>query len=669
MMDDGEATKRGGAEPSADLDRARAACEAILRHRPDDYHALNQIGLLALRSGALREARGRFEAAVAIRPEIASGHRQLALTLLRLGRPHAALERIDRALEHTPRDARSLALRGRILGRLDRIEEAAGCYSQALAAVPGHPAWRNSLGGLLVRLRRFGEALACFDEAVALGPDHAEAHTNRGLVLAALGRADEAVASHDRALVLRPDFPDAQVNRAVALLSLERFAEGWRDLEARKRRARPVGVSPPGSPLWRGQENLAGRSLLVLSEQGLGDTIQFCRYLPLLEARGARVLFGPQDSLVRLMASLDCSARLVDARAPDLSPDFHAPLMSLPLAFGTSPDVIPAPVPYLKPEPARVAEWKARLGGHGFRIGVAWQGSRAAADAGRSFPVAAFAVIAAIPGVRLISLQKGHGAEQLRSLPPGMAVEDPGEGFDAGGQAFLDTAAVIEVCDLVITSDTAVAHLSGALARPTWVVLQHAPDWRWMREREDSPWYPTMRLFRQTSIDDWPSAFDAVETALRDVLNRAPAPHIPVGWGEIIDKLTILEIKQDRIPGAEALANVRRELAAIEAIAVPPLRASPELAARKDQLAAVNRTLWNIEDALRDKEAGQAFDEEFIALARAVYRYNDERALIKQAINRLLGSDIVEEKSYGSDAPGPPAPDPDSTARGEEPHG
>ncbi len=390
-------------------------------------------------------------------------------------------------------------------------------YRQALALSPRRATWHNNLGGLLSGLRRFEQALDSFEQAIAVKPDHAEAHTNRGHTLAALGRTQEAIASHDRALVLQPAMADALVNRAVARLSLGRF-EGWGDLEARKLRKRPLGVRPLTTPLWLGEDDIAGRTLLVFSEQGLGDTIQFCRYLPLLEQRGARVLFSPQKPLTRLLATLSPTIQLVDADDAGLVHDFHTPLMSLPLAFGTTLDTIPARTSWLTAEPSRVADWKARLGQDGFRIGIAWQGSRTAADAGRSFPAAAFAGIAALPGVRLISLQKGHGADQLQSLPEGMTVEVPGPDFDAGDQAFLDTAAVMEGCDLVITSDTAVAHLAGALGRPTWVVLQYAPDWRWMRDREDSPWYPTMRLVRQTSPDDWGSAFDAVETALRELL-------------------------------------------------------------------------------------------------------------------------------------------------------
>lgn len=525
-MDDGETAEGGRTKPAEDVrkalalhragavDEARAACEAILRDRPDDYDALSLTGLLALRAGALKEALSRFEAAAAVHPEIASCQGLLALTLQQLNRPRAALQHVEQALALAPEDVRALSLRGRILKTLGRPEEAAASYRQALAINPRWAPWHNSLGVILVDLRCFNQALESFDQALAIKPDYAEAHTNRGHALVALGRAAEAIASHDRAMAINPALAGARVNRAFALLSLGRF-EGWRDLEARKW---PQGIRPLPTPLWLGEEDIAGRTLLIISEQGLGDTIQFCRFLPMLEQRGARVLFSPQKPLTRLLAPLGPKIELVDADDADLPHDFHAPLMSLPLALGTTLDTIPAQKAWLSAEPARVAEWTSRLGRGGFKIGISWQGSRTAADAGRSFPVAAFARIAALSGVRLISLQKGYGAEQLQSLPEGMTVEVPGPDFDAGDQAFLDTAAVMESCDLVITSDTAVAHLAGALGRPTWVVLQYSPDWRWLRDRDDSPWYPTLRLFRQTSPDDWSSAFDAVENALRELL-------------------------------------------------------------------------------------------------------------------------------------------------------
>jgi hypothetical protein len=246
----------------------------------------------------------------------------------------------------------------------------------------------------------------------------------------------------------------------------------------------------------------------------LGDTIQFCRYLPLLVKAGAKVLFAPHEKLRRLVSTVSDDIEIVDVDDRDLDFDYHVPLMSLPLAFRTTLESVPSDCPYLFAQPDRVTHWRDRLGSEGFKIGICWQGSRNKIDFGRSFPLSLFEGLSKIEGVRLVSLHRGDGEAQLADLPDGMVVETLGEDFDAGAEAFLDTAAVMHCCDLVITSDTAVAHLAGALGVRTWVALKYVPDWRWMLDREDSPWYPTMRLFRQGSRGDWPSVFDDMTKAL-----------------------------------------------------------------------------------------------------------------------------------------------------------
>jgi len=310
---------------------------------------------------------------------------------------------------------------------------------------------------------------------------------------------------------------------------------------------------------------------------------------------------------------------------------------------------IPAGVPYLRADDSRIERWRARLAGDDLRVGVCWQGNKGAIDRGRSFPLAALSALSQA-GVRLISLQKGDGAAQLAKLPDGLRVETLGEAFDAGPDAFLDSAAVLSLCDLVVTSDTAMAHLAGALGVTTWVALKAVPDWRWLTEGGSSRWYPTMRLFRQTSRGNWGPVFGEMASALGRLVAAAGArsstPRVPVSWGEVIDKITILEIKALHLKDVRARANVARELELLSAIADPQLAASPELAARKAALRAVNIALWDVEDALRRMEAAGRFDDAFVALARSVYRQNDERAAIKRQINELLDSEIVEEKSY-----------------------
>jgi len=273
-------------------------------------------------------------------------------------------------------------------------------------------------------------------------------------------------------------------------------------------------------------EPLAGKTLLVHAEQGLGDVIQFCRYLPMLEAQRVSVVFEVMPSLKALLRTLPPAIRLVGRGEPLPPVDYYCPLLSLPLAFNTRLDTIPAQVPYLTAETQRTARWMQRLGAlPGLRVGIAWQGNLAVEKLiwarGRSIPLAALEPLAQLRRVSLVSLQKGPGLEQLRNVPFAERIIDLSAELDRGPDAFLDTAAVMAGLDLVISSDTAVAHLAGALGRPVWTVLPASPEWRWGLERSDSPWYPTMRLFRQTTDGDWNTVVAAIAEALQNLSSGA----------------------------------------------------------------------------------------------------------------------------------------------------
>jgi hypothetical protein len=322
----------------------------------------------------------------------------------------------------------------------------------------------------------------------------------------------------------------------------------------------------------------------------------------------------------------------------------------LPYVFNTRLETIPAAVPYLVAEPALRDMWARRIGAEGFKIGVVWQGNAdPEADRARSMPLAALAPLAEIAGVRLISLQKGAGEEQLSKLPSSMKVETLGADFDAGADAFVDTAAAMTCLDLVVTCDTSIAHLAGALALPVWVALKSDAEWRWLTRRADSPWYPTMRLFRQSRRGVWRDVFESMARELAKLSERRAAPRMiatPCSLGELLDKITILRIKAERIGEADKLANIRRELALLERLAQEDGASGPPIDLLTDKLAAVNARLWSIEDAIRTCEREGDFGPRFVALARSVYCENDTRAAIKRAINTLANSALVEEKSY-----------------------
>jgi tetratricopeptide (TPR) repeat protein len=457
------------------------------------------------------------ERAMQLDPRNPDVYLNLGIAQYLLARHLDAAAACGRAIEFAPNHAGAHGHRGAALYALGCLQEALSCLDTALAIDP-HNAFALKVRALcLLDLQRPEEALDSCDRAIALRADLADAYNTRGLALADLLRFDAAAASFARAIALQPHVREPYFNKGVRCLQAGDFETGW---ELYEMRPLPAATAlTPAAPVWDGTQPIAGMTLWVNSEQGLGDTLQFCRYAGLLEERGARVILSVQDNLCALLQTLSTGIEVVGSTHIPPDVDFRCPLLSLPRAFRTRPDDIPARVPYLHPEPSRVTRWRERLQGRGRLIGIRWQGSTGRADAGRSFHVRHFEKIAALPGIRLVSLQKGAGAEQLGGLPASLQIQDLGTDFEPGGpDAFLDVAAVMECLDLVITSDTSIAHLAGALGRPTWVALKRVPDWRWMLDRDDSPWYPTMRLFRQRRHGDWEDVFDRMRVALLEGL-------------------------------------------------------------------------------------------------------------------------------------------------------
>jgi hypothetical protein len=385
----------------------------------------------------------------------------------------------------------------------------------------------NNLAVALCDLRRHAEAETCAREALRLRPDYADAHSNLGMVLFDLRRLLEAETSYREALRLEPDFPQAHMNLSSALLITGRFEEGWEEHEWRwKARHMAGGARGFSAPLWSGEVLGEGGVLLLHAEQGLGDTLQFCRYAPLAAAR-ARVVLEVQAPLARLLSSLPGVSQVI-ARGEALPAfDAQAPLLSLPRAFGTTIETVPARVPYLAADPDQAAAWGRRLAAlPGLKVGLCWAGEPragfpelAAIDARRSISLAALAPLAKVAGVSFVSLQKGAPAAQAADPPPPMALFD----YTAELADFADTAALVENLDLVISVDTSVAHLAGAMARPVWLLNRFDTCWRWLLDRQDSPWYPTLRLFRQTTPGDWTSVIADLRQALHTLAQTQEA--------------------------------------------------------------------------------------------------------------------------------------------------
>jgi tetratricopeptide (TPR) repeat protein len=491
----------------ADLDRARA-----LGANDATFHTFRAAALIDL--GRLPEALESCDLALTCDANFAFAHINRAAACYALGLHAQALESADNAVKLRPQDGDAHAHRGAALYGLRRLDAALEDLERAIA-LKADSAFAHNLRALcLLDMQHPMQALQSAERASLLRPELADAYNTRGLALTDLGQADAAIASFDRASALQPDTKESEFNKGIVYLQSGDFERG---LPLYERRPTTAGMARAASeaPRWDGDCDIAGKRFFTYAEQGLGDTIQFCRYAPLLAARGAHVIVAVQDDLRGLMRSLGDDIEVIGASERPGAIDLQCPLLSLPLALATRIETIPASVPYLQSERERVESWRKRLGGGGRLIGIRWQGSTGRADAGRSFPLRHFASIAKLPGVRLISLQKGAGSEQLQQPRHDWHVEDfAAQLIPAGPEAFLDTAALMSAMDLIITSDTSIAHLAGALGLSTWVALKHRPDWRWLLDREDCPWYPTMRLMRQPQPGAWEAVFERMRGEL-----------------------------------------------------------------------------------------------------------------------------------------------------------
>lgn len=471
--------------------------------------------------GRLDEAARLYEQVLRANPDFMDARHMLGVVRAQQGRHDEAHALIAPVVAANPNDALVLANFGNVLVALERREEALAHYDRSLAINPNNPTAWLFRGNMLQLLLRYDEALESYDRFLLFAPNNADGWNNRATTLQSLGRIEEALESVGRAVALDPAMAEAQLNRGFCHLLMQDFASGLPLLEWRKRMPEPLEARTYSQPLWDGTQDINGKTLFVYTEQGLGDAIQYYRYIGYAVARGAKVILSVPNQLIALFNSAVPQVQLIGwGQVPPVF-DLHISLASIALAVGMRVETIPIADHYLSAEPQRVARWKEKLGDHGFRIGIAWQGNQLILGSeGKAFAVSALETISRLPGVRLIALQKNAGSEQLAQLPPGMTVER--YEFDEGRDAFLDTAAIMEHCDLVITADSAPAHLAGALGVPAWVALKFVPDWRWFLGRADSPWYPRLRLFRQVTPNDWASVFSAMEAELRPLIARKP---------------------------------------------------------------------------------------------------------------------------------------------------
>jgi tetratricopeptide (TPR) repeat protein len=500
------------------FDEALTSYESALALQPHSAEILYNRGNSFQKLKRFDEALTSYNHALSQRPDLVEALTNRGNVLSALKRFDEALASYNRALALRPSDVETLYNRGNALRELKRFETALDSYESALALRPDFVEALSNRGSTLKDLKRFDEALESYESVLAIRPDYVDALCNRALTLKELKRFDEALANYDRALKVQSDDAEAHYSQALCLLLTGELERGWEksewrwQLEQMKRENRRFS-----QPLWLGAEGVANKTIFLHAEQGFGDTIQFCRYLPLVAARGARVILEVQAPLRGLVGTLVGAARTISKgdHVPDF--DLHCPLLSLPLAFASRIETIPNSMPYLSAPARAVADWQTRLGPkHRPRFGLAWSGSPLHKnDRNRSISLAALLSLLDLDAT-FVSLQKDVRSEDVPILKERGDICHYGDGL----KDFADTAALIANLDLVISVDTSVAHLAGALAKPVWVLLPFIPDWRWLLDRDDSPWYPTARLFRQDHTRTWDNVITRVHTALDELVQR-----------------------------------------------------------------------------------------------------------------------------------------------------
>ncbi|PKU22468.1 tetratricopeptide repeat protein [Telmatospirillum siberiense] len=518
---------RGGA--CMELGRPDAAIASFVRAILADFsstEALNNLGRALAVQGRAEEATRILRRAVVLGPDNPQPYNNLGAVLIGAGAVAEGLVACARTLTLDPVNPEGENNLGNALMELDRPEEAMAAFGRALALHPAFPEACTNLSGALIDAGRCPAAALVCARAIALSPDDARSYNNLGNALYGTGALDAAARAFGRALRLAPDDAEIHYNASAVLLKQGRLREGWVEFEWRKRTERSAFRKMPlPGPEWDGGP-LAGRTLLLYAEQGLGDVLQFARYAPLIAARaGGGVLLRVYPSLVRLMSGLPGLAGVISTDDPLPPYDCHLPLMSPPYRMGTVLDDIPAPNSYLGADSRATERWRERLDAQpGLKVGIAWAGDprehqRGAhlMDRRRSLPLSAFDEVVRIPGIRWVSLQKGAAAAQVKAAPFGSALFDPMDEISD----FADTAALIAALDLVISVDTSVAHLAGALGRPVWILSRFDGCWRWLESRCDSPWYPSARLYRQPAWGDWPSVLATVASDLERLAARS----------------------------------------------------------------------------------------------------------------------------------------------------
>ena len=503
------------------FDQAISAYRQAVSLKPDYAEAYHNMAVAMQSQGHYAAAVEKCRHAVLLKPDYVQAYNTMAFSLEKQDFYDEAIENYRQALLLDPDFAEAYNHLGVVLNDMGRTAEAIDNFRNALKREPGYAEVYNNMGIALKEQEEFSEAIASFEKALQLDPDFAEAYYNLGNSLRDEGRCAGAIDNYKKAIGLKPDYAQAHWNLSLALLLNGNYSEGWKGYKWRRNVNLKVltDYHCTGKPRWDGS-SFKSKRLLVHHEQGLGDNIQFVRYLPMVKARGGTVVFETLKPLVNLLRGfpgVDELVEYVPNRKLPLEYDVYTSLLDMPHIFKTTVETIPSQVPYIFADLSRSRYWREELIGPELKVGIVWAGSpEHGNDRFRSCSLKHFASLGEIEGVRLYSLQKGSAARQMEEFEGTVSMTNISKHFND----FTDTAAAIDNLDLIISVDTSVLHLSGAMAKPTWALIPYAPEWRWMLNRQDSPWYPTMRLFRQSYWNDWDSVFGRVTEELKAIISN-----------------------------------------------------------------------------------------------------------------------------------------------------
>ena len=532
------------------FDKAMVYYKKVLQINKNDFHAFNNIGVLYKEKNEFILAVDYFTRAIELKFDYYEAYDNRGIVYNKLAKTQEAIEDFKKSIYISPNYADAHAHLGNIYFEKNRFSEAKEHYLKSTRLLPGQCQILNNLGACYAELKEYEESLDFFDQAINIKLDFGAAYNNKGNALNSLVRIKEALKHlelaakllpenheipsnignvmllqsryaeatkyYEKSIELNPNYADAYFHLSLVKLLHSDFHNGlklyeWRlDQNLKKKIFNQVIEKK-----WNGKDNLTNKTIVVLSEQGLGDTIQFSRFLKLFNSKTTNIIFKVQYCLIEIISKMNTDIKVISNSEKVDYFDYQIPLLSLPLAFNMTYSTIPSEDKYLSAKRELVKYWKSKIGSNGFKIGIAWQGSSSNADRFRSFQLKEFEILSSLKNVRLISLQKNKGSEALK-LNTSFNIEDFTKEIDIGDQAFLDTAAIIENLDLVITCDTSIGHLSGALNCPTWIMLGKHHDWRWFFDNEKSPWYPSVKLFRQSKLQDWKTSFEYMKQTLID---------------------------------------------------------------------------------------------------------------------------------------------------------